>query len=165
MYKKYKNKAKAAREFTERYKVHLKSSTYNPWVTQELKLRNDPRKSRKPGAGRQASYPEMEKQLYSEFKDLRSKGIKVKEWWFRNRCKEIMREKYPDADFKMSDHWFVRFKTRFDISLRRPTNVAQSHPETLRVIIQQFHRYIRQMVIKTKQDLSDKQHGIIGPWI
>lgn len=81
---KYKNKAKAAREFTERYKVHLKSSTYNPWIAQELKLRNDPRKSRKPGAGRQASYLEMEKQLYSEFKDLRSKGIKVKEWWFRN---------------------------------------------------------------------------------
>ena len=75
-----------------------------------------------------------------------------------------MRGKYPDADFKMSDHWFVRFKTRFDISLRRPTNVAQSHPETLRVNIQQFHRYIRRMAIKTKQDLADKQDGIIGPW-
>lgn len=38
LYKNYKNKAKAAREFTERYKVHLKSSTYNPWIAQELKL-------------------------------------------------------------------------------------------------------------------------------
>ena len=163
LYKKYKSKAKAVREFKVRYKVELKSSTYNPWIAQELKLRNDPKKSRGPGAGRQASYPEMEKQLHYEFKELRSKGVKVKEWWFRSRCKEIMKEKYPDADFKMSDHWFVRFKARFDISLRRPTNVAQSHPETLRVNIQQFHRYIRRMAIKTKQDLAGKQDGAIGP--
>ena len=119
------------REFKARYKVELKSSTCNPWIAQELKLRSDPKKSRKPGARYQASYPEMEKQLYKEFKESRSKGIKVKEWWFRNRCKEIMKEKYPDADFKMSDHWFVRFKVRYDIALSRPTNVAQSHPETL----------------------------------
>ena len=165
LYKKYKSKAKAVREFKVRYKVELKSSTYNPWIAQELKLRNDPKKSRRPGAGRQASYPEMEKQLHYEFKELRSKGVKVKEWWFRSRCKEIMKEKYPDADFKMSDHWFVRFKARFDLSLRRPTNVAQSHPETLRVNIQQFHRYIRRMAIKTKQDLAGKQDGAIGPWI
>ena len=99
----------------------------------------------------------MERQLHNEFKELRSKGIKVKEWWFRSRCKEIMQEKYPDADF-------VRFKAGFDISLRRPTNVAQSHPETLRINIQQFNRYIHRMAIKTKQDLAGKQDGAIGPW-
>ena len=60
-----------------------------------------------------------------------------------------MQEKYPDADF-------VRFKAGFDISLRRPTNVAQSHPETLRINIQQFNRYIHRMAIKTKQDLAGK---------
>lgn len=59
----------------------------------------------------------MEKQLHNEFKELRSKGIKVKELWFRSRCKEIMKEKYPDVDLKMSDHWLVQFKARFDISL------------------------------------------------
>ena len=80
LYKKFKNKAKAVREFKARYKVELKSSTYNPWIAQEIKLRSDPKKYRKPVAGRQASYPEMEKQLYKEFKELRSKGIKVKEW-------------------------------------------------------------------------------------
>ena len=37
------------------------------------------------GCGRNAAYPDMEKELYSEFQDLRSKGVKVKEWWFRNR--------------------------------------------------------------------------------
>lgn len=64
LYKKYKTKAKAGREFKVRYKVELKSSTYNPWIAQELKIQNDPQKSGKPGAGRQASYPEMEKQLF-----------------------------------------------------------------------------------------------------
>ena len=39
---------------------------------------------------------------------------------------------------------------------------GQSHPETLRVNIQQFHRCIRQMAIKVKQDLP--QDGIVGPW-
>ena len=32
LYKKHKSKAKAAREFKERYKFELKSSTYNPWI-------------------------------------------------------------------------------------------------------------------------------------
>ena len=164
LYKKYKSKAKAVREFKGRYKVELKSSTYNPWIAQELKLRNDPKKSRRPGAGTQASYLEMEKQLHNEFKELRSKGIKVKELCFRSRCKEIMKEKYPDADLKMSDHWLVQFKARFDTSLWGWTSVAQSHPETLQINIQQFHRYICGMAIKTKQDLVGKQDGVIGPW-
>ena len=164
LYKKYKSKAKAVREFKGRYKVELKSSTYNSWIAQELKLRNDPKKSRRPGAGTQASYLEMEKQLHNEFKELRSKGIKIKELWFRSICKEIMKERYPDADFKMSDHWLVRFKASFDISLWRWTSVAQSHPETLQINIQEFHRYIRGTAIKTKQDLAGKQDGAIGPW-
>lgn len=83
-----------------RCKVKLKSSTYNPWIAQEVKLRNDPKKSRRPDAGTQASYLEMEKQVHNEFKELRSKGIKVKELWFRSRYKEIIKEKYPDADLK-----------------------------------------------------------------
>ena len=37
LYKKYKSKAKVVREFKVRYKVELKSSTYNPWIAQELK--------------------------------------------------------------------------------------------------------------------------------
>ena len=36
LYKKYKSKAKAVREFKVRYKVELKSSTYNPWIAQEM---------------------------------------------------------------------------------------------------------------------------------
>ena len=75
-----------------------------------------------------------------------------------------MKEKYPDVDLKMSDHWLVQFKARFDISLGGWTSVAQSHPETLQINIQQFQGYICGMAIRTKQDLPGKQDGVIGPW-
>jgi len=61
LYKKYKNKAKAAREFKARYKFELKASTYNPWINQEHKLRNSKYKSKKAGAGRHAAFPDVEK--------------------------------------------------------------------------------------------------------
>ena len=88
LYKKFNNQAKAAREFQVRYKFELKSSTYNPWLAQEKKIREASFKSRKVGSGRKAAYPEMEKRLYEEFKILCEKG--VKEWWFRTKCKSLM---------------------------------------------------------------------------
>ena len=80
LYKKYKNKAKAAREFKARYKFEVKRSTYNPWINQEHKLRNSKYKSKKAGAGRHAAFPDVEKRLFEEFQELRGKGVKVKEW-------------------------------------------------------------------------------------
>ena len=76
--KKYKSKAKAVREFKGRYKVELKSSTYNPWIAQELKLRNDPKKSRRPGAGTQASYLEMRSSSTMSSKNYEVKASKSK---------------------------------------------------------------------------------------
>lgn len=84
---------------------------------------------------------------------MRDKGVKVKEWWFRTKCKNLMEEMHPEADFKMSDQWFSRFKSRFGISLRRPTNAAQRPPDTLQSSIQQFHRYIRQTATNKENDL------------
>ena len=39
----------------------------------------------------------------------RSKGLKVKHWWFCTRLTQLMRELYPEADFKFSSGWFNRF--------------------------------------------------------
>ena len=66
--------------------------------------------------------------------------MKVKEWWFRSRAKQLMHELYPKAEFTMSNSWFQNFKHRFHISLRRPTNTAQKEPESLRSLAQQFYR-------------------------
>ena len=164
LYKKYKNKAKAAREFKARYKFEVKASTYNPWINQEHKLRNSKYKSKKAGAGRHAAFPDMEKKLFEEFQELRGKGVKVKEWWFRSRCKQLMAELHPGVEFKMSNHWFDRFKLRYDISLRRPTNAAQKQSETLRTSIQQFHRYLRRTATVKATELEGVQEGIVGPW-
>ena len=43
---------------------------------------------------------------YSQFKELRSKGLKVKHWWFRTRSSQLMLEMHPEADFKFSPGWF-----------------------------------------------------------
>lgn len=79
LYKKYHNKAKAAREFKARYKFEVKASTYNAWINQEHKLRNSKYKSKKAGAGRHAAFPDVEKRLFEEFQELRGEGVKVKE--------------------------------------------------------------------------------------
>ena len=76
-------------------------------------------------------------QLFRTWKrDYLRKGVKVKEWWFRSRCKQLMAELHPGVEFKMSNHWFDRFKSRYDISLRRPTNAAHKQRETLHTSIQ-----------------------------
>ncbi len=68
----------------------------------------------------------MGKRLHAEFTAMREKGMKVKVWWFHSRAKQLMHEMYPKAEFTMSNAWFQNFKHRFHISLRRPTNTAQS---------------------------------------
>ena len=75
-----------------------------------------------------------------------------------------MEEIHPGEDFKMSDHWFSRFKTRNCISLRRPTNTAERPSDTLQTSIQQFHRYIRQTATNKQRDLLGNQTGAVGPW-
>ena len=104
-------------------------------------------------------------QLFRTWKrDYLRKGVKVKEWWFRSRCKQLMAELHPGVEFKMSNHWFHRFKSRYDISLRRPTNAAHKQRETLRTSIQQFHRYLRRTATIKATELKGVQEGIVGPW-
>ena len=142
----------------------MKSNTNNPWLPQEKKIRETSFESRKIGPGRKAAYPEMKKQLYEEFKILREKGVKVKEWWSRIKCKSFVEEMHPGADFKMSDYRFSRFKTNHSISLGRPTNTAQRPSDTLKTSIQQFHRYNRQTATNKQRDLLGIETGGVGPW-
>ena len=75
-----------------------------------------------------------------------------------------MAELYPGVEFKMSNLWFDRFKSRYDISLRRPTNAAQKQSETLRTSIKQLHRYLRRTATVKATELKGIQKGIVGPW-
>ena len=163
LYKKYKSKSRAAKELQVKYKHTLNSRTYNRWITNECKIRSAGYGSKKIGCGRKACYPDMEKRLHDEFTAMREKGMKVKEWWFRSRAKQLMQELYPKAEFTMSNSWFQKFKHRFHISLRRPTNTGQKQPESLRSLAQQFHRFIRRSAENTKVLFPD-QNGLVGPW-
>ena len=64
----------------------------------------------------------------------------MKAWWFKTRAKEILQSAHPDAGFKYSEGWFCRFKNRYKISFRKPTNTAQKAPSQKEGAIQQFHR-------------------------
>ena len=94
----------------------------------------------------------MEEQLHKEFRELRRKGIKVKGWWFKARAKRILESAHPDAGFKYSEGWFTRFKKRYKISFRRPTNTAQRAPTDKEGAIQEFHRQIRELQINGDGD-------------
>ena len=75
-----------------------------------------------------------------------------------------MEEMHPGANVKMSDQWFGRFKIRYSISLRRPTNTAQRPSDTLETSIQQFHRCICQTATNKQRDLLGIQTEAIGLW-
>ena len=92
---------------------------------------------------RRAEFPTMEEQLHKEFRELRRKGFKVKGWWFKARVKQILESTHPATTFKYSEGWFTRFKDRYKISFRRPTNTAQKPPDEKEEAIQKFHRQIR----------------------
>ena len=102
----------------------------------------------------------MESKLYKEFQDMRSNGIKVKEWWFRQTAKKL----HLNVAFKMSNRWFQAFKARYNISLRRSTHTAQKSSEEFRVIVQLFHRYLRRTASPEVEKLKDKQTGLLGLW-
>ena len=56
--------------------------------------------------GRTAEYPEMERQLFLEFEEMRQAGKPVKRWSFVRRTKQILNEKNPDHELRFV--WFER---------------------------------------------------------
>ena len=129
-----------------------------------MKIRQFKFQSKKVGSGRKALFPDMEEKLNYEFLEMRDQGIKVKEWWFRQTAAITMNELHPNVDFKYSEPWFQQFKSRYSISFRRPTHTAQRDSESFRSLIQQFHRYLRRVAYVKKQELDEKQSGVLGPW-
>ena len=112
------------------------------WIKDEDKIFASKIKTRKTKSGRASLYPDAEKLLYDEFLSLRKEGKAVKRWWFNNKMKLLVAEKYPrpQQEFKHPDQWFQRFCKRFKISLRRKTHRAQVEPDQLEEEITRFHK-------------------------
>ena len=121
----------------------LNTKTVLRWINDEKKIRDSKKGSKHTKHDRRAKYPDVEKRLYREHRDLRRKGLKVKGWWFRTKAKQIFEELYPDETFQFFNSWFTGFKTRSHISLRRGTNTCQRQPADKKAAIHGFHRAIR----------------------
>ena len=121
----------------------MNSKSVMRWVKDEEKIRGSNKGSKRVNFDRRAQYPEMEVKLFMEYKELRKKGLKVKGWWFRLRAKQILTELEPDTNFQFSNGWFLGFKKRHRISMRRANNTCQEEPEDKRSAVQRFHRDIR----------------------
>lgn len=78
--------------------------------------------------------------------------MKIKVWWFKSRAKQILASSHPNNSLKFSDGWFMQFKCRYKISLRRPTNKAQKEPEEKEDIIRNFHQSIRKIQVSGEGD-------------
>ena len=121
----------------------LNTKTIGRWVADEGKIKNSKKASKRVKHARRCQFPEMEEELYREYKKLRKQGYKVKGFWFRIRGKQILQQMNPDVSFQFSESWFDGFKSRNRISLRRPTNVCQKPAADKREAVQQFHRAVR----------------------
>ena len=153
-YHKCKNNYKTAKKFS------IKSPMHHGWLQNETKIQKSSRVSRKVGCGRGAFWPDMGDELHQQFCELHEKGLKVKNWWFKAKSKELMREIHPDVVFKFSNGWFAAFKLRKKISYHSTTNISQKTPSHFELQIRRFHRHIRQLA---KQGVSSGEIGQYKP--
>ena len=69
----------------------------------------------------------------------------------------------PGVELKMSNHWFDRFKSRYEVSLRRPLRAAETVWYTLRTLFNNS-----QISQKNDNSLTElrgvRQGGIVVPW-
>ena len=123
----------------------LNTKTVLRWAQDEQKIEKAKQGSKHVEHNRRAMYPEVEAELYREYRQLRKHGLKVKGYWFKVRAKQLLAEKIPEASFLFSDDWFDAFKQCHRISLRRATNVSQKPADDKRGAIQGFHLTIREV--------------------
>ncbi|RPA78178.1 hypothetical protein BJ508DRAFT_329449 [Ascobolus immersus RN42] len=104
-------------------------------------------------------YPLLEEMVYTKFTELRELGHRIKSHWFYAQARSYFELLWPwevtinrDGDkvygaFKFSERWFMGFKRRHGISLRRLTNKAQVIPEKKETAINDFHQFIRKKAL------------------
>ena len=56
----------------------MNSRTLTRWIEDERDIRRSKKGSKRVKFKRSSQYPELEEQLYEEYKDLRKKGLKVR---------------------------------------------------------------------------------------
>ena len=76
---------------------------------------------------RQAAHASMQEKLYNEWIAMRHQEKPIKRWSFVRREKQILDELEPDHNFLFLNHWFARFQSQYNISLRTP--ILKNRPQ------------------------------------
>ena len=132
-------------------KFSLNTKTILRWAGDEEKIKDAKKGSKHAVHVRRAMYPEMETELYREYKALRKRGLKVKGFWFKTRAKQLLERIDPKASFNFSDGSFDSFKKRYRISFRRSTNVCQKPADDKKSAVRSFHKTIREIACDGEQ--------------
>ena len=88
----------------------LNTKTIGCWVADEDQIKKSRKALKRVTHTRKCQFPDLEEELYRNYKKLRRQGLKVKGFWFRARAKQLLQQMHPDATFQFSDAWFDGFK-------------------------------------------------------
>jgi len=137
------------REAAELYKIP--QHTISDWVRGQQKIEEIGEGSPVKRNGSLAClsrvlWPQLEVELFEDFKRQREAGRTVRQGWFRIQAQFRFREIYPDVDpiiFRFSNGWFQGFLAQHKISLRTITKKAQKVPQDYRALILNWLRFNR----------------------
>jgi hypothetical protein len=106
------------REASEYFKVPI--TTISGWYRKDQQDSSVTKRSYSP------QWPQLEKQLFQDFIQLRLKQHAVSTAWFRKRAKDIFRSSVSSEEqaklFTFSNGWWAGFRRRYNIVKRRVTN-------------------------------------------
>ncbi|KAJ0125647.1 Uncharacterized protein HZ326_31247 [Fusarium oxysporum f. sp. albedinis] len=137
----------------------VKQTTISSW------WREDMQNIEKEKRSYSVRWPDLEKQLFEEFIQLRFQQRAVSTVWFRKRAKDIFRSSISSEEqavlFTFSNGWWAGFRKRYNIVKRRVTKRATQQPEAYREICGSFCKFIKrvqhdQQLSPLKQQLSPK---------
>ncbi|KAF7637350.1 HTH CENPB-type domain-containing protein [Meloidogyne graminicola] len=111
-----------------------------------LKLKSKFRK-RIVGGGRKLTDADFDKELADWVRELRKKNLRVSRKMLVVQALKMCDSKYNNLKdkFKASHGWLESFFKRHNFSFRRPTSVAQKHPEEYTKIIIDFILYVQKL--------------------
>lgn len=117
-----------------------------------LRIDKSPRKK--------GSYGPMEKVVFDRLKERRANGRKVSPRWLSATARLVMKEMYPDENFKGGRDWRRRFARRFKIAVRCKTNVKnKTWSATEEVLLRYFtglRRRVRGDYLDTEEPEADE---------
>ncbi|GKT51843.1 pogo transposable element with ZNF domain [Colletotrichum spaethianum] len=118
-------------------------TTIRGWYQRRDTIVNNPAAS---SNSSQPSWPDLETDLYTQFRQQRDESRVVTTGWFRRTARALFASRYPGlSTFRFSVGWFSGFRSRWNISHRRLTKQASKLPADYLVIVTQFLHFNRRV--------------------